>query len=249
MRLTRTSIKPISGFAYFVHLAIVAVIPLLLFILVRLNFVSLALVLIVLVKWRMFAVKPRFWPANIRANSLDMMVGFSTVLFMSHGDTASVQAIWALLYGVWLIAIKPSSTVLMVTVQSFIGQLAALSALYLVWTNGPVYGLTIATGLICFLSAHHFLDAFEEPYARLLAYIWGYFGAALAWLLSHWLLYYHFIAQPTLILSALGYGLAGLYYFDHNGRLTRNVKRQFVLIMIAIVVLVVAFSDWGGKVV
>jgi hypothetical protein len=93
------------------------------------------------------------------------------------------------------------------------------------------------------------LDTFDEPYARMLAYIWAYFGAALAWLLSHWLLFYGILAQPTLLLSTIGYGLAALYYLDHNDRLSKGARRQFIFIMVAIVLLVVAFSDWGNKVV
>jgi hypothetical protein len=137
----------------------------------------------------------------------------------------------------------------MVTLQAFIGQLTALSALYLVWDDGPVWGITLLTGLFCFLAARHFLDNFDEPYAKMLAYAWGYFGAALAWLLSHWLLFYHGMAQPTLLLSTLGYGAAVLYYLDHNERLGKGLKRQFIFIMLAIVVVVLAFSDWGDKVV
>jgi hypothetical protein len=83
----------------------------------------------------------------------------------------------------------------------------------------------------------------------MLAYIWGYFGAALAWLLSHWLLFYGVIAQVTLLLSTLGYGMAVLYYLDHHDRLGRGVRRQFIFIMVAIVLLILAFSDWGNKVV
>ena len=125
----------------------------------------------------------------------------------------------------------------------------ALSALYLAWSDGPVYGLTVLSGLFCYVAARHFLDAFDEPYARMLAYVWGYFGAALTWLLSHWLLFYHGVAQPTLLLSTLGYGMAVLYYLDHNDRLSKGVRRQFIFIMLAIVIVVLAFSDWGDKVV
>jgi hypothetical protein len=121
--------------------------------------------------------------------------------------------------------------------------------LYLVWDAGPLYGLTAMTGLICFLAARHFFDSFDEPYARLLSYVWGYFGAALAWLLGHWLLFYRGLAQPTLLLSTLGYGLAVLYYLDHTDRLSKGVRRQFIFIMIAIVLVVLTFSDWGDKVV
>lgn len=250
MRLLLYKLKPANGFSYFLHLGLLVILPAAVFILVRLGFVQLALSMIVLSKWRMFAVRPRFWPANIRANAVDLMVGLSIVLFMSHSvSNPWLQLGWAVLYAVWLIAVKPASGLLMTSVQALIGQLCGLMALYLVWASGPLYGLTLATGLICFLSARHFLDSFDEPYARMLAYFWAYFGAALAWLLSHWLLFYGVIAQPTLLLLTLGYGLAVLYYLDHHDRLSQAVRRQFIFIMIAIILVVITFSDWGDKVV
>lgn len=241
--------KPASGISYFLHLALVLVLPVLLFVLVRLNFTMLAVAVIVLSKWRMFAVRPRFWAANIRANAVDLMVGLSVVVFMTHTDSLLLQGIWVVLYTIWLLAIKPGTSIAMITTQAFIGQFAALSALYAAWDSGPIYGLTLFTGLFCTLAARHFLDAFEEPYAKMLAYVWGYFGAALAWLLGHWLLFYGVVALPTLLLSTLGYGLAVLYYLDHTDRLSKGIQRQFILIMIAIVVVILAFSDWGDKVV
>ncbi|MDB5170805.1 MAG: hypothetical protein JWO35_499 [Candidatus Saccharibacteria bacterium] len=249
MRQILRKLKPVSGFAYFLHLGLVLVLPIAVFILVRLDFSQLALSVVVLSKWRMFAVRPRFWAANIRANAIDLMVGLSVVLFMVNSSSVLLQFTWTALYAVWLLAIKPGSSTFMVTAQAFIGQLAALMALYLTWTGGPVYGLTFLTGLFCFFAARHFFDIFDEPYARMLAYAWGYFGAALAWLLSHWLLFYGAIAQTTLLLSALGYGMAVLYYLDHHERLSIGVRRQFIFIMLAIVVVVLAFSDWGDKVV
>ncbi len=249
MRLIPRKLKPTSGFAYFLHLGLVSVLPMAVFVLVVLNFVQLALSIVVLSKWRMFALRPRFWASNIRANAVDLMVGLSIVIFMLHSGSWSVKLLWAVLYAVWLLAIKPGISVFMVSAQAFIGQLAALMALYLTWAAGPVYGLTFLTGLFCFLAARHFLDTFDEPYARMLAYIWAYFGAALAWLLSHWLLFYGILAQPTLLLSTIGYGMAALYYLDHNDRLSKGARRQFIFIMVAIVLLVVAFSDWGNKVV
>jgi hypothetical protein len=249
MRPVIQRIKPASGFAHVVHLALVVILPVAIFVLVRLDFVQLALSIIILSKWRMFAVRPRFWPANIRANSIDLMVGLSIVAFMTHTDSFTVQAVWMLAYAAWLLLIKPGASIALVTSQAFIGQLAALMALYLAWADGPLYGLTLLTGLICFLSARHFFDAFDEPYAKMLSYMWGYFGAALAWLLSHWLLFYHVISQPTLLLSTLGYGLAVLYYLDHYDRLGTGVRRQFIFIMAAIVIVILAFSDWSSKVV
>lgn len=249
MREIAQKIKPTSGVSNLLHLMLVLILPLGVFILVRLQFDSLAYALVILSKWRIFAVRPRFWPANIRANSIDLMVGLSIVVFIVNSGSFITQAAWMILYAVWLLAIKPGKTVPMITLQAFIGQLASLSALYFVWADGPVWGLTFLTGLFCYLAARHFLDTFDEPYVKMLAYIWGYFGAALAWLLSHWLLYYGSVAQITLLLSTLGYGTAVIYYLDHNDRLSRGVRRQFIFIMVAIVVVVLAFSDWGDKVV
>jgi hypothetical protein len=249
IKLLLSKYKPTSGFAHFLHVALLVVLPVAVFVFVRLDFAPIALALVILSKWRMFAVRPRFWTANIRANAVDLMVGIPTVIFMTHTDSFLVQAAWAVLYAGWLLLIKPKSGALMVMTQAFIAQLAALSALYLVWTDGPAAGLTLGTGLICFLSARHFFDNFDEPYARMLSYVWGYFGAALAWLLGHWLLFYTVIAQPTLLLSTIGYGLAVLYYLDHTERLSKGVRQQFIFVMLAVVLVVLAFSDWGDKVI
>lgn len=245
-------IKPVNGVSYFLHLGLLILLPIVVFVFVRLGngFVQLALSIILLSKWRMFAVRPRFWPAIIRANAVDIMVGVSILLFMTHSGTQWWQLIWAVLYGVWLIFIKPASGTFMISIQAMIGQLLALMALYLAWAGGPLYGLVFTTGLICYLAARHFFDSFDEPYAKMVSYLWGYFGAALVWLLGHWLLFYHgIISQPTLILSTLGYGLAVLYYFDNAGKLNSGLRRQFVFIMVAIIVVILTFSDWGDKVV
>jgi len=248
MRPILRNLKPASGVSRIFHLFILVILPILVLVLVRLDFVQLALSVVVLSKWRMFAVKPRFWAANARANSVDIMVGLALVLFMAHSGLA-LSIVWAALYAIWLIIIKPKSSQSAITAQAFIGQLLGLSALFLVWADGPVYGITLLSGLFCFLAARHFFDAFDEPHARMLSYMWGYFGAALGWLLSHWLIFYKNLAQPTLLLCVIGFGLALVYYFDQQDKLNTTLRRQLVFIMLAIVIVVVAFSDWGNKVV
>ncbi len=249
MRPLINKLRPTAGFAHALHIVLLALLPLAIFIFVRLGFTQLAFSLVLLSKWRMVAVRPRFWPANIRANSVDIIVGLSIVIFMTHSQSFAYQLSWAILYAIWLIVIKPAGSLLMVSTQAFIGQLCGLMALYLAWSTGPLYGITLLTGVICYFAARHFFDGFDEPYAKLLAYTWGYFAAALAWLLAHWLLYYRVLSQPALLLSTLGYGLAVLYYLDHNDRLSKSIRRQFIFVMIAIVLVVLTFSNWGAKVV
>lgn len=242
-------IKPASGFSRYFHLGFNVILPVLVFVLVRTNFEQLALVAILLSKWRMFAVRPRFWLVNIRANSIDIIVGLSILLFMVHSGSQLMQVVWTVVYMLWLVVIKPGSTVFMTSIQAMIGMLFGLMALYVGWADGPLWGLVGLTGTICYLSAHHFLDSFEEPYTKLLSYLWGYFGAALTWVLGHWLLFYGIVAQVTLLLLAIGYTLAVLYYLEHHDRLTKNIQRQCLFIMIAIILVVITFSDWGDKIV
>ncbi len=250
MRPLIDKVRPTAGFSHIFHIGLLALLPIVIFVFVRLNFIQLAFSLVLLSKWRMVAVRPRFWPANIRSNSIDIIVGLSIVSFMVHAaNNLTIQLIWVIIYGIWLILIKPANSLLLISAQAFIGQFFGLTAVYLAWANGPIYGLTFIVGALCYFSARHFFDSFEEPYAKMLSYIWGYFGAALAWLTAHWLIYYHNLAQPTLLLSTMGYGLAVLYYLDHNDRLNKTISRQFIFVMIAIVLVVLTFSDWGDKVV
>jgi hypothetical protein len=94
MRPLIAKIKPASGFSRLAHVGLNILLALLVFVLVRIDFVQLALAIILLSKWRMFAVRPRFWPANIRANSVDIIVSVSILLFMVHSATTWLQLAW-----------------------------------------------------------------------------------------------------------------------------------------------------------
>src|SRR5579859_5445946 len=240
MRPLLTKIKPAGGFSRLAHIGLNILLAFSVFVLVRIDFIQLALAIILLSKWRMFVVRPRFWPANIRANAIDITVGVSLWLFMIHTSSAGVQLLYAALYASWLVFIKPASSALLVSVQALIGLLFGLTALFVGLGDGALYWLMLISGLICYLAARHFFDSFDEPYTRLLSYLWAYFGAALVWVLGRWLLFYGFLAQPTLLLVAIGYGLAALYYLDHNDRLSKVVRSEIMITTAVIVLAVVA---------
>src|SRR5437870_12740364 len=120
--LIPTRLKPTQGFSHFIHLALNVLLPVLAYILVRIDFVSLAILLIVLSKWRMFAVKPRYWLSNLVANGVDILVAVSLVLFMANTTSSWWQLFWAAAYVAWLIWLKPRSDVLSVTAQAMVGQ-------------------------------------------------------------------------------------------------------------------------------
>ncbi len=247
MKSVASKIKPTNGFSHIFHILLMMLLPASMFILVRMKLAPIAGVLILLSKWRMFAVRPRYWPANVRANAVDLIVGLSVLVFMTHTSAAIWQLVWMVVYGVWLTVIKPGASVLLVSVQAGLGQLFGLMALFMALGGASSPVLIFGTWAVCYLSARHFFTAFDEDHLSLLAHLWGYFAAAMTWVLSHWLLYYGLLAQVTLLLTVLGFSLATLYYLDETDRLSPLLRRQFMFIMVAVVVVVLVFSDWGDK--
>jgi hypothetical protein len=249
MQSVANKLRPKSGFSYIFHLALNTLLPLMIFVLVRAGFSQFGLVLILLSKWRIFAVRPRYWLANIRASGVDLMVGVSLLIFMTHASSAYWQLIWVAVYILWLTVLKPGSSTLSVTLQALTGQLLGLMAIFLWFSGSPLYQLIIITWVVCYLAARHFFTVFEEPFTSLYSHTWAYFAASLTWVLGHWLLFYGAFAQPTVILTAIGMSFASLYYLKQNDRLSVLLRRQIVLTIVAVLVVVLIFSDWSSKIV
>lgn len=240
-------IKPVKGFSHIFYLALNVLLPILAYVLVRIDFVAVAIFLIFLSKWRMFAVRPRYWIANIISNGVDIMVAVSLVLFMATTSVVWWQLLWTALYAGWLLWLKPRYDVLSVSAQAMFGQLLGLSVLYIKFGDASIVALVAGTWVVTYLSARHYLTSFEENHSALLAHIWAYFSASLAFILAHWLLFYGTIAQIIVILTTIGYGLAALYYLDATERLPRRLERQMLGIMAAILVIIIVFSNWTGS--
>src|SRR4051794_37136177 len=143
-------IKPTKGFSHLFHVALLVMLPLLAYILVRIDFVGLAILLIFLSKWRMFAVRPRYWQANLVANGVDITVAVAMVLFMANTSVVWWQLFWATLYGLWLVVLKPRSDVLSVSAQAMLGQLLGLLVLYLKFGDSSLLLLVAGTWLITY---------------------------------------------------------------------------------------------------
>lgn len=248
MRALLNKLKPAKGVSHFAHIGLNVIFPLVLFVLVRIFPVWVALLLLFLSKWRMFAVRPRYWPVHVRINAVDLMVGVSIILFMAHNPSEMWQIFWAISFGLWLVFFKPLTGVLGVALQAIVGQTAALMAIFSARNAPPTAVLVIFTWIICYLAARHFFGSFEEVYGALYSHIWAYFSGAFVWIVSHWLLFYATVGQPTLVLTLLSMGLGSIYYLDQTQRLSILVRRQFVVSMVAVIVAVLALSDWSSKI-
>ncbi len=247
VRAVAAKLKPKKGFAHLLHIVVTGLIPVLVYVLIRINFVQLAVLVVVLSKWRIFAVKPRFWPANIRANAIDIIIGLSTIIFMTHTSSAALQLFFTALFIAWQVFLKPHRSVLGVSAQALIGQAYGLTGLFIGWPDAPPVVLILGGWAVCYLSARHYFTSYDEPYTSLYSHTWGYFAAALIWLSSHWLIFYSVVAQPALLLTAVGFGLASLYYLHETHKLAAFYRREIVFMMLLVVLIVLVASDWGDK--
>ncbi len=238
MREFLQKIKPSRGFSHVIYIVLNLLLPLLVLVLVKGAFVWPAIALILISKWRMFAVRPRFWLANIRTNAIDIIFGLSILGFMSLSPNDWYRLAFAAAWAVWLIVIKPRHGVLWVSMQALLGYAMGLMALFALWPRANLAVLVASVGFICFFAAYHFFYSFDEPHTLLLSYLWAYFGAAIAWILGHWLIFYWIIAQPTLLLCSMAIVIGTLYYLDHFDRLSSMVRRQIVFIGAATVFII-----------
>lgn len=256
MRKLLYKLKPESGLSSALHYALNALLPsviLGIFWLAKLygltNNVPMitAAALVLLSKWRMLAIKPRFWFSNIRSNLVDIFLGLSVVSFIAGTSNFYIQLIWAVVYTFWLSWLKPQSKPVPVMIQALLAQGLGLVAFYRAFPNSSMLISILITWLLCYASARHFLGAFDETLVRAITNIWAWFGAVMAWILGHWVIDYLFLPQIVLVLSILGYGLASIYYLHAKNKLSSALKNQIIGVMGLLLLIIIVFSDWQDK--
>ena len=242
-----SKIRPESGFTHFLYVVINALLPVLVLVFVRLQFVPIAIILLFLAKWRILAVKPRYWFANVRSNLVDLFVGLSVVSFMASTNNFYTQLAWTVLFVGWIVWLKPKSQQIAVIAQALVAQTLSLIAFYQAFPEMPIIVSVLGVWLICLASARHFLGVFEEDHTKQLANLWAWFGAVLAWILGHWVIFYMGIPQIALILTAISYGMGIIYYLSANDSLKQAAKNQIIVAVGIILLIIIVFSDWQDK--
>jgi hypothetical protein len=241
------TIRPKSGYSHAVYIILNVALPLLVLLLIRLDLALLAVVAVLLSKWRIFAMPPRYWLPNIRANAVDIFVGLSVVTFIAGTQNLAIQVVWTVFFLLWVLFLKPKSNQLAVMSQALIAQVVTLVAFYQAFPDHSIAVGVFSVWLICYLSARHFFGAFEESHTIQISAIWGWFGASLAWVLGHWVIQYISIPQIALVVTLVGYILATMYYFHSNGGLKNSAKTQLISFITILLIIIIAFSDWQDK--
>jgi hypothetical protein len=205
-----------------------------------------AYALVLLSKWRVFAVCPRFWWANLQTNMVDMLVGISvvTLIWQSTGIFL-VQLALAALYATWLLILKPRSSrkymVIQAGVSQFLGITALFSAAHLVDSALIVIGCFV----IGYLVARHVFTAYEEDDPTFLSIVWGFLIAELGWASYHWVMAYDI--TPTLLLPMVSiiaalFGFVGVRFFDakfHDEPLRKRLQAPVLFTIAVLAVLLI----------
>jgi len=191
-----------------------------------------AFLLAIFSKWRILAVRPRYWGVNIRSNLPDLIFIVSTVgLAISPLATnVASQAAWLTLLAVWLLVIKPRSNQDMMLIQSLMVQFVGITALFAYASfiaSNQLFAFVTVTGgwIIGYAAARHAISSYEsEARLEFFALLWGFIVAQLVWLFGHWLQVYTLapgfeIPQLALLILLLSFCAQRAY----------NLQRQVIV--------------------
>lgn len=212
-----------------------------------------AFALVLLSKWRVLAVRPQHWPAHVVANSVDIIVSLSYVVFLSAATGAFiVQVGLTLLYIAWLLLLKPRSKRALVTIQAGVATFAGISALMQVSYDWWDIAVVLAMWVIGYTTARHVLTSYQEPHFKLLALAWALIMAEIGWLVYHWSFGYDLrvtgnlmLSQAAVVATLLGFLAERTYasYHRHGHVVMTDILLPMLLVMSSIGLLLTVFGQ------
>lgn len=206
-----------------------------------------ALGLVMLSKWRVFAVRSRYWAANIRANLVDIIVGISMVTFLysASGDLPTQLSLTAL-YVAWLLFLKPRSKRSYVTAQAAVGLILGVAAVVQISPSLPSSLVVLLSWLIGYAAARHVLSVQHESHINFLSLLWGFVVAEIMWLVYHFTVGYQIanlslqLAQVTIFIAVISFSAERIYMSYHrNGAVQSNDVVLPLLFSVSIITVLV----------
>ncbi|MBQ3326083.1 hypothetical protein IJG79_02985 [Candidatus Saccharibacteria bacterium] len=214
----------------------------------------LGLILVLISKWRIFAVRPRYWWLNIMSSLVDLIVGASFVLiaFCSGRSWLIVHTILAMAYTLWLIFLKPRSSELAAEMQSLIAVFLGTTAVTMLFASSDSIFMVISCFFIGFAASRHLLVQADDNEFGLLTYSCGLVAAEIAWMCNSWLIVYTFgntgiiVPQLSVILTIFAF-ISGRVYrssIKHDGKIQLSeITTPLIFSILVVVMLVIWFSN------
>ena len=211
-----------------------------------------AFAVLLLSKWRIFAVRPRYWFTNIQANLVDVIVGLSfIVLLYAASGVLPVQIVLTTLYVGWLLFVKPRSKRVFVAAQAGVATFLGVTALMTISYSWYASVVVIVMWLIGYSTARHILSSYDEAHRSFFSLVWGLIFAELGWLAYHWTFAYTIpglggikLSQAALIALALSFLAERVYasYHRHEGVRSADVILPTLLTVSIILVMMLFFN-------
>lgn len=218
----------------------------------------LALLLVLLSKWRVLAVRPRYWFAHVEANMVDMIVSISVVLLIylaGHavtGDGFATQVALGVLYAAWLLLLKPRAKRSFVAAQAAVAIVVGSMALESLSYELPSSVVVILIWIIGYASARHVLMSYSDSETRFLSLLWGFIFAEIGWVAYHWTIAYTLpfgstlkLPQVTLLLLGISFLAERVYasYAAHGKIRPADITPPLLLVLGVFVVLLAFFNS------
>lgn len=218
------------------------------------NSPPLAFAIVILSKWRILAVRPRFWAANILTNLVDIIVGLSAavMLWSAHG-LPNVQIALTVLYIVWLLLIKPRSKRRYIATQAGVAIFTGATAVAMIGYNLDASVYVALMWLIGYSAAKHYIGSYShEPLINIYSLVWGLVFAEYSWLMYHWTFAYALpglggvkLVQGAIILTLMSFAAERVYALTKGSQKLRvgDVVAPIVFSASIIILLVVFFNS------
>lgn len=174
---------------------------------------ALGIILVLMSKWRVFAVRSRYIWINIKSNLVDMIVGLSIVLlsYFAGSSLLPVHVILMMVYVVWLLFIKPMSTEAGYLTQSLFAVFLGISASTIMTAEVNSAVTVLLAFLIGYAASRHVLVQTESENFVLTTLASGLVFAEISWLCHSWAIIYSFgasgitIPQSAIILTIFAF--------------------------------------------
>jgi len=211
-----------------------------------------AFLLVLLSKWRVLAVRPRYWFVNLQSNLVDLIVGLSVVVLLYAANGAlTAQILMTLLYIGWLLFIKPRSKRSFIAVQAGVATFLGITALMLVSYSWIASLVVLLMWVIGYSAARHVLGSYEEAHISFYSLVWGLFFAELGWLMYHWTFAYSLpgtgdikLPQGALIALAVSFIAERAYAsYEKHGSIHSNDMILPSLLSVSLVIILLVFFN------
>lgn len=211
-----------------------------------------AFALVLLSKWRVLAVRPRYWFANLQANLVDIIVSLSVVVLLYAASGVIIaQCIITALYIVWLLVIKPRSKRIFVAAQAGTAVFLGVTALMSVAYEWNVAFVVLSMWLIGYAAARHVLGSYDDAHMSFYSLVWGLIMAEIGWFVYHWSFAYNLpgvgdikLSQAALISLAVSFLAERVYAsYGHHGTVRSGDVLLPALFSVSIVLVLVMFFN------